>query len=117
VLKPIDFSGWLDGPGAGLDASQPDFWLEYWIATFEAALETAGPRATFLSYDRLCADPARGLAGLADAVGLGAASPVRDQAARLRPGAPRFGEGLVAEPARMRRAEAVHSTLLDRSIL
>lgn len=117
VLKPINFGGWRDGAGAGLEPTHIDFWIEYWIAAFEAALAGDAPGVTFLSYDRLCADPVRGLATLADLAGLDQASPARAQAGRLRVGAPYAAESLGADPARLARARALHGALLERSAI
>lgn len=115
ALKPIDFGGWLDGQGAGLEPTRVDFWLEYWIATFEAALASAGPGATFMSYDSLCAAPEQGLSTLADVVGLDPTSPTRAQVGRLRVGAAYSATDLGADPARVVRAEAVHAALQERA--
>jgi hypothetical protein len=117
VLKPIDFGGWMDGAGAGLAPTGVDFWLEYWAAAFGQALDGAGPRTLFVSYDRLCADPARGLATIADAAGLDPSSPARAQAGRLRAGGVYAAADLGADPARLARARSVHAALLGRSIL
>lgn len=117
VLKPIDFGGWRDGPGAALEATGIDFWLEYWIAAFEAALADAGSGVVFLSYDRLCEQPARGLATLADAAGLDPSSPARDQAGRLRVGGTYSAADLSTDPSRLARARDIHAALLTRSAL
>lgn len=68
ALRPIDFSGWLDG-AAGLDRLAPDFWATYWLAAFDTILEQLGPQVTLFSYDGLCTDPATNLPKLAQAIG------------------------------------------------
>ena len=117
VLKPIDFGGWRDGPAAALEATGGDFWLEYWIAAFKAALADSSPETVFLSYDRMCVEPAHGLTTLADAIGLDPSSPARDQAHRLRSGGNYSAGDLTADLSRLARAREVHAALLERSIL
>ncbi|WP_374575708.1 sulfotransferase [Phenylobacterium sp.] len=54
-LKPIDFDGWL-APGA-FDATQPDFWLRYWIAAYGHILREHAERVMLVDYDALCEAP------------------------------------------------------------
>lgn len=113
ALRPIDFDGWV-ARSRNLDPLSADFWCEYWIAAFEAALEVPDERLCLFSYDRLCTTPQAGLDAIADFLGLGEDSPLRGQSGRFRP--PTAYGGSVA-PERMARADALHARLLERCVI
>jgi len=54
-LKPVDFANWRDEISLGPD--DRDFWLTYWIKTFEQVLNQIGPNVLLVSYTRLCDAP------------------------------------------------------------
>jgi hypothetical protein len=100
-----------------LDRLGGDFWCEYWIAAFEAVLANATDQVAVLSYDRLCAEPQKGLEAIAAFLGLDGASPVRNQAERFRPPTAYPDAGAAVTPARAARARNLHARLLERSIV
>jgi len=113
ALRPIDFNGWLT-KASNLERGTPDFWAEYWIAAFEAVLQTAGPRCLFLSYDRLCSAPEAGLRALEERLGT-AAGGLAKSALRLRP--PTVHEPADAlAPERARRLRETLAQLDERSL-
>ena len=48
-----------------------DFWMRYWIATYDYVYRECRDRVHLLSYDRLCAQPREALRSLGEAVGTG----------------------------------------------
>ena len=89
AMRPIDFGDWLNR-AKSLSPHTLDFWAAYWIAAFDAVLRTAGQRAVFFSYDRLCAAPKAGLMALETKTGL--------QQGSLTRSAARFHASKTAEP-------------------
>ena len=109
ALRPIGFSGWPDGPGAGSPLGL-DFWLAYWCAAYGALPGGGEAGATLVDYDALAADPAPALARLGRAIGLERPEALAEAARRLRPPAPR-ADAREADPALAERARALHARL------
>ncbi|MGB1128934.1 MAG: sulfotransferase [Haloferula sp.] len=67
-LKPVDFDGWL-AQREERDATQPAFWLDYWIATYEHLLATyEAQNIAFIDFETLCKDPERSLVKLSEVI-------------------------------------------------
>lgn len=82
ALAPIDFDGWLaDEPFA---PESERFWWRYWVAAFRCLLRVEDPRVVFVDYDRCCAEPARGMAALADTLKVAEPDLLRAQASQFR---------------------------------
>lgn len=63
-LKPINFNRWFDST-----VYQPhclDFWLEYWIQTYQYLFDNESTRCLFVSFDLLCREPESSFAVLAE---------------------------------------------------
>lgn len=67
-LRPVDFDDWLD-KRVSKDTETLAFWLEYWMAGYRHLLAANADYLHLLNYDALCADPARGMRLVADAIG------------------------------------------------
>ncbi|MEM7522785.1 MAG: sulfotransferase [Pseudomonadota bacterium] len=119
ALKPIDFAGWTarwrTGPG-GLTAaaSDPSFWLDYWIAAMEAVLAAPAERLILLDFDAFCATPKAGLAALGDALGLARPADLVAEAGRLRPQPP--PPAMAAPGDLIDRAMALHADASARAL-
>jgi hypothetical protein len=83
-LRPINFSGWLEGAGAGLDATDREFWLRYWTAAYRYAIERRTRNVSFVDFDQLLRSGRDYLARLADVAGLRIPSRLEAQADILR---------------------------------
>ncbi|MGD9200376.1 MAG: sulfotransferase [Chitinispirillia bacterium] len=59
-LKPIDFQGWVSGKNR-YDPFKLDYWLNYWIISYEYLLNTVLDDVKFISYESLCKDPVSSL--------------------------------------------------------
>jgi hypothetical protein len=109
-LAPVDFDGWLDRRPSR-DARSPDFWLEYWIASYHHLL---GKRdhVVFVSYEDLCRDPASTMRALATSVG--ASDPNALVASSGRVHAPRARDVDLEDvsPDLLREARELHRELL-----
>lgn len=116
LLRPIDFSGWLDAAGP-LDPKTADFWLEYWCRAFEQVLSDRGERVVLLAYERVCDAPEDAMSRVGEAVGLDDAAPLVAQAARFRAPSRYDPEALRCAAARLGRAREIHARLLDASIV
>lgn len=111
ALRPIAFGGeTLDRE----EATAPEFWLRYWVDAYQAVLETAGPRASFVDHDALCAQPAAILPALAEMLD------VRDPSGLLRDAGALRVQPDVAPPAAPRalieQARALHGELIELSV-
>lgn len=82
-FRPVDFDGWLDRERPS-DASQLDFWLEYWVAAYRSVLSRLADRVHLLSYRALTRDPKASLEWLASVLELDDPSQLIDQSATLR---------------------------------
>lgn len=83
-LRPIDFGGWL-ATARYRDPTDLGFWLEYWLAAYSHVLTHRDERIHFLLYDQLCAEPAAGLARLAEFLTLDDASALVAQQTEIQP--------------------------------
>ena len=59
-LKPIDFQSWVS-EGNMYDPFKLEYWLTYWIISYEFLLNTALDDVIFISYESLCEDPVASL--------------------------------------------------------
>ena len=84
TLRPLDFGGWLD-TARHRDPASLGFWLEYWVAAYAHLVSRRDSRVKFLSFDAFCADPAAGLAWLADTLALDDPAALLAQQARIAP--------------------------------
>lgn len=111
ALRPITFGGQRRNRH---EAGTLDFWLGYWIDTYQAVLETAGPQVIFVDHDALCARPERYLPTLAKALDLTDPAALVAASGRLRPQpqmrAPDASQDLLDH------AEALHAELTGLSI-
>jgi hypothetical protein len=96
--RPFRFEGAPEGDPAGVD-----YWLQAWTSVYGALLRTSPGR--FVDFDALCADPARHLPRLGEAIG--ATLPVET----LSPPPPRDG---TPDPATLDRAMTVHAMLQEQ---
>jgi hypothetical protein len=113
--RPILFPGFPALAG-GRGPDTVDYWLAYWIAAFEHLRGLDEP--WFLSYERLCQDPAAGLSRLTGLLELPADDEALGAAARVfrAPPAPREPDS-PPDPALVERAGALHHELLARCLL
>ena len=112
ALRPIAF-----GAPDPRQATDPAFWLQYWIDAYEAVLGSAGPRVIFVSHERLAGDPLRQVAALAGALGAEAARDDIAAAAQVfRPARPRPAERPQVPAPLLERARRIHGALLDRCL-
>src|SRR5690606_6054826 len=110
ALRPIAF-GELDPAGA----DRAEFWVRYWVQAYDRVLQTAGPRTVFVDQDALCLSPRRGLARLAEAIGIADPATLAAHAGMLRP--PRPVPDLPDVPAALRRqARELHDMLCRRAV-
>ncbi len=84
VLRPINFQQWLDDD-AILNPAKYDFWLNYWLVTYQYVLKVAGSSAIFVDYDKLCLEPKRSLQALSSVLHLTHGGDLLTQASRFRP--------------------------------
>jgi hypothetical protein len=82
-LRPINFSGWLDGRAIDRQPT-PDFWLQYWTAAYRHALEHRTPNVVFVDFDRLLAERAEYLAAIGATLNLERPERLVEQARSLR---------------------------------
>lgn len=90
-------------------ADDPNYWLDEWSTVYEALLETAADKVTFLSYEALCNDPQATLAPVfkdGRFTGIDAAF-----AYPLEVAAPKEFDNWNADA--VQRAAAIHSALLN----
>lgn len=64
-LRPIDFGNWM---ASAPDTDELEFWILYWIASYQHVLRHVGPRVTLVSYRGLTEDPVTMLGKLAEIV-------------------------------------------------
>lgn len=119
------YMGWLGHHEFGLDhrpfafgageptanPAEPDYWLEYWIAVYQAILAGAEPATILFDYDAFCQAPSETLSGLARR--LDVAVEIKQLAAGIRP-ARSYVAAIFADDV-IKRAEAVHSALCRRA--
>ena len=116
-LRPVDFDGWL-GKVRCPDPRALGFWLEYWVATYRQILADAArePRIHLLSYDRLCAEPASGLAALARVARLADATSLVAQQASLRVEPARDIDLGMVPPEVLEAVRTCHAALDERAL-
>lgn len=112
ALRPIAFNA--VSPDT-TKAHSPEFWLTYWIAAYEHVLATAGPCVVFVDHDALCAEPARFLPDLADAMDLDDQTGLITRGTILRAPAP-VPDLTDVPTALVQRADDLHSKLRRLSI-
>jgi hypothetical protein len=112
ALRPIDFAGWLAARASKSD-QELGFWLEYWTAAYCHALSRAEPGGALylLSYDELCARPARELGRLAEWLGIEDAHGLRGGAQRLAAPRPHPLRAEDVDAGIAERARALHRDL------
>jgi len=115
-LKPIDFGSWLDG-ARHRDPASIGFWVEYWAAAYGDLLRRERANLIFLSYDRFCTEPERGLTMLGDFLEIEERDRMAGQAANIRPGRPHEVDLSAVDPAVRQEAAAVQEQLLQKSWL
>lgn len=81
-LRPVDFDQWLSTQQP-LDFNTFDFWLHYWIHTYQYLLKHVRDHVTFCSYDALCRDPEGTLCGLANVLEIEHTEAFMKNAARI----------------------------------
>jgi hypothetical protein len=114
-LKPINFRGWLDRASTD-DPARLSFWLEYWIAAYEVALEQSGNRVRLISYDDLCADPQGRFPALASLLGLDDQGAWAEALEQLHPPSQRQVDSAGVDPPLIDRARALAEQLAGASI-
>lgn len=111
ALRPLRFAE--NAPVGHPD--EIDFWLDYWIRSYEGVLATAGPAAILLDHDALSRAPHCHLPALAAALRLEDRQGLIDSAPRFR--APRtVAPPLGASAGLLSRAQALHGELLARCL-
>jgi len=119
------YMGWLGHYEFGLDhrpfafgaamptanPSEPEYWLEYWIAVYQAILAEPEPATILFDYDAFCETPSETLSGLAQRLDVPVA--MRQLAAGIRP-ARTYDATIFADDV-LKRAEAVHAALRRRA--
>jgi hypothetical protein len=111
AFRPIAFDC---APAENGDPEDAAFWIGYWAEVFEAVLDTAGPQAVFVDFDRLAAEPQPALAALAERIGARSGPELAAAARRFRP--TRGVEAPEAPPALVERAGRIHAALLERCL-
>jgi hypothetical protein len=108
-FRPINFSGWLEG--GEIDANPPaDFWLRYWTAAYQYALDNRTSNVVFVDFDRLLAEQSKYLDAIGRAVEIRSPEALAEQAGRLR--APTTTDRPAAGSAdTLQAARAVHAKL------
>jgi hypothetical protein len=114
-LKPIDFSGWLDGEAVPID---PDvsFWVRYWIAAYAFALAQRTPNVRFVDFDRLLREKEGYLEKIASVVRLSSADALVREGALLRAPTSRPVNRASCLPELWDEARRVHADLRAASI-
>lgn len=116
ALKPIDMGGWL-GEAGNLSPLDTDYWLTYWIHTFETLLAQQSEQLVFLSYERLCTEPRDSLHKLAAVLGIDDPMPLLAQTERFRLPERYEPETPEGDSALRNRALSVHNAAILAAIV
>ena len=111
ALKHIDLGGWL-GQAGKLSPMDADYWLTYWIYTFETLLAQQSEQLVFLSYERLCSEPRDSLLKLAEVLEIDDPMPLLAGADRFRLPERYDPETLTGDAALRDRALSVHNAVI-----
>ena len=110
-LCPVDFQSWL-GELQSHDTESLAFWLKYWVATYRHLLTEAND-LYFLSYDKLCEEPATVLHGLADAIGSENVDALVRAASTMHPPRAREMDTRSAAPSVVKEALSIYDSLRE----
>lgn len=69
-FKPINFDHWLDAQPSKPDYQSEEFWLSYWIASYENLLKQIDNNVHLIDYNKLLIEPAETLQKIAIAAKL-----------------------------------------------
>jgi hypothetical protein len=119
-LRPIDFKHWLsvpatEAPADHYDPHSLDFWLRYWIASYQHLLDEPDHEIELVNYDSLCSDPRHALEQLAASVHC---DPEQFLVAAqdVRPARPHEVPVRDTHVSLLNQAEELHGRLRDASI-
>lgn len=113
-FKPIDFGGWLDRrQSAGYNSI--DFWLEYWVNTYEFVLEGHVDSVALINYEQLLSCGERVLTALAERIGL-PQSNLAAGAGKLRAPTSVPVARDKCNPQMLERADALYETLSSKAL-
>ena len=119
-FRPIRFAATRGGDERGgaaydLPATEPAFWVRYWIDAYRHALDTAPPQASFVRFEDFLEDGPGALERLATRVGLVRPAALIDAAATLRSPTSTPEPLSSVAPGLADEAEALYRTLSERS--
>lgn len=109
--KPFRFASPVTRAGESCSASDVNYWMTIWIASYEHLLLTAPADAVFVSFERLCDRPDVVLRHLFDMAGVAGDAAAKDQS--IHPPKQHRVDGL--DPYLRERAEAVYARLSERA--
>jgi hypothetical protein len=109
-FRPINFSGWLNERAID-PLPTADFWLRYWTAAYEYALEHCTRNVIFVDFDRLLTEQAAYLASIGRALKVQRPELLIGQAQRLRAPTTRDAAGVECSEETLQAARFVHARL------
>ncbi len=110
--RPFAFNGLIELT-AGYQPEFPDYWLAYWIATFEHIIEKRG-NAVIISHEKVCENGLGTLAPICEKIGLGTGKDLESAVSHIRP-VQYHAENDSFSPILTRKAKDIHQHLLDNS--
>lgn len=112
--RPIMFPG-LDALISGRDPSTIDYWLGYWIATFEYVLSRRD-EVVLVSYESTCIGGRKALRGICARLEISEEGILEKAALLLKAPSTRRFDGAVMDAGLRDRAEVLHEDLLSFSL-
>lgn len=114
-LKPIDFNGWLERPGAG-DPTQLAFWLQYWLESYSSLQNTLSANVTLLSFNRFTHAPTASLTVIARQLALADPARLLQQSARVTPPKPHAIDTSALPRALLDAVQTLHQSLESQAL-
>jgi len=82
-LRPVDFNHWL-GRASDMKPDTLEFWLRYWLASYQILLSESASQVVFFNFDLFCHQPDLSLAILAECAQLHEPDKLVQQASKIR---------------------------------
>lgn len=114
-LRPVNFSGWLGS--SDMDTTGVEFWLTYWVSTYNFLLKQSDENVHFLSFASLTDRPAETLSRLASIVKVKEPQGLVKQAGALHPVPQYLVDTSVIGSALYDTAQAIYVELERRAFI
>lgn len=115
-LRPVNFDNWMETENL-LPATDINFWLQYWIATYRYLCQQNSDRLAFIDYDLLCREPATSLERLASFLQLREPNKLIEQHTRLQDKPPQAIDSINLDSELLNSAQAIYAQLQAQSLV